>query len=73
VARILIQTDDRRTLLDEGDIEVADLHDAPLRSALFERIGRALQDAGGPPASRRPAARRVAVILPAVDYREVGA
>ncbi len=67
MARILIQTNDRRTVLDEG-VQPEDVTpDAAER--LLGRIGRAVADAER--GSHNPRFRRVGVIAPASDYREV--
>lgn len=68
MARILVQTDDRRTILDEHDVQVADINDELVASRLLDRLERAIAVA-----ERRRPTRRIAAIVPASDYREVGA
>jgi hypothetical protein len=80
MARITVQTDDRRTVLEERDVQIDHVRDERSASHLLARLRRAVQDA-----ERRPAAkargdqdgersvRRVVSIVPARDYRLVGA
>jgi hypothetical protein len=72
MARILIQTNDRRTVLDERIVQSADLSDERSERTLLDRLKQAVDDVelGAPKRSR---IRRLAAIVPASDYRCVGA
>jgi hypothetical protein len=71
MARIVVQTDDRHTVLDEGDVHVADIrHEASSRS-LLGRLEQALRDAERRRFTRACGVRRLAVIVPS-SYRDVG-
>ncbi|HEV2980243.1 MAG TPA: hypothetical protein VGX51_02325 [Solirubrobacteraceae bacterium] len=72
MARITVQTDDRRIVLEERDVHADQLRDEPSASHLRDRLSRAVQDAERPPVGRRRV-RRLASIVPARDYRLVGA
>ena len=72
MARITVQTDDRRTVLEERHVGVEQIRDEPSASRLLDRLRRAVQDAEHPPAIKRPV-RRLVSIVPARDYRLVGA
>ena len=72
MARITVQTDDRRTVLEERDVHVDEIRDEPSASHLLQRLRRAVQDAERPPALKRPV-RRLVSIVPARDYKLVGA
>jgi hypothetical protein len=71
MARITVQTDDRRTVLEERDVKLDHIRDEACASDLVDRLRRAVQDTERPSAPRRPA-RRLASIVPARDYRLVG-
>jgi hypothetical protein len=71
MARITVQTDDRRTVLEEADVQVDQIRDDVSASHLLDRLRRAVQDAERP-APRKRSARRLASIVPARDYRVVG-
>lgn len=71
MARILVQTDDYRTVLDERDVQLADINDQRSRGNLRDRLEVAVQDADRRPAKRRRPLRRLAVIIPVSDYRTV--
>jgi hypothetical protein len=68
MARILVQTDDRRTVLDEEGVNPADV-ESEAAQRLLGRIERAVEDAD----RRRPdrGFRRLGVIAPASDYRQI--
>ncbi len=70
MARIVVQTDDRRTVLEEPDVQLSDVSDARTRLQLMGRLQAAVTDAER---SRRPRrqVKRLLTILPATDYREV--
>ncbi len=72
MARILVQTDDRRTVLEAANVELADINEEHLASDLLERLERAItladRSAG---CSARPL-RRLASIVPLSDYRDLG-
>jgi len=72
VARILVQTDDRRTVLDAGDVKLADIGDRESASSLLDRLERAIQSAERRPGPAGHRCRRVASIVPVSDYRDVG-
>jgi hypothetical protein len=72
MARITVQTDDRRTVLEERDVQIDQIRDEPSASHLLDRLRRAVQDAERPPAIKRPV-RRLVSIVPARDYKLVGA
>jgi ArsR family metal-binding transcriptional regulator len=72
MARILVQTDDRRTVLDAGDVNLADINDRESASSLLDRLERAIQTAERRPGAARAGVRRVASIVPVSDYRDVG-
>ena len=58
MARIVVQTDDRRTVLEEPDIQLADVSDARTRLQLMGRLQAAVGDAERsrpPPAGQAPA------------------
>jgi len=69
MARILVQTDDRRTILEERDVQPVDLDDEVAAVPLLDRIERALHEAQNAGARKR--IRRLLSIVPAQDYREV--
>ncbi len=72
MARILVQTDDRRTVLDAGGVNVADINDRESASSLLDRLERAIQSAERRPGPASARCRRVASIVPVSDYRDVG-
>ena len=45
MARIVVQTDDRRTVLEEPDVQLADVSDARTRLQLMGRLQAAVGDA----------------------------
>jgi len=69
MARIVVQTDDRRTVLEEPDVQVADVSDARTRLQLMGRLQAAVGDAERSRPRRH--VKRLLTILPAADYREV--
>ena len=69
MARIVVQTDDRRTVLEEPDVQLADVSDARTRLQLMGRLQAAVGDAERSRPRRR--VKRLLTILPAADYREV--
>jgi hypothetical protein len=66
VARILVQTNDRRTVLDEADVHPADMSGTP---NLLDRLERAVEEAER--VRPTPRFRRRGAIPQAKDYREV--
>lgn len=68
MARIVIQTDDFHTVLDERDVARRDLDDEGRRTALLARLDRAIHVSER---RGRGAVRRVACIVPVTDYREL--
>jgi len=72
MARILVQTNDRRTVLDEGGVQAADIHDQSAAGSLLDRLERAVCDAESRRFSTNARVRRLAVIVPTSGYREVG-
>jgi hypothetical protein len=72
MARITVQTDDRRTVLEERGVQIDQIRDEPSASRLMERVRRAVQDAERPPVLKRRV-RRLVSIVPARDYKLVGA
>jgi hypothetical protein len=72
MARITVQTDDRRTVLEERDVHADQICDEPSASPLLDRLRSAVQDAERPPVRKRRV-RRLASIVPARDYKLVGA
>jgi hypothetical protein len=73
MARILVQTDDRQTVLDECNVQLPDIDDERSAAVLFNRLQRAVRAADRRRAKRSRPARLVAAIVPATDYRDVGA
>jgi hypothetical protein len=69
MARIVVQTDDHRTVLEERGVQLADVNDGPESVDLMTRLRTAVGTAERTPA--KPAVRRLLTILPAADYREV--
>jgi hypothetical protein len=72
MARITVQTDDHQTVLEERHVRPDPVRDAPLDPGLLERLRRAVQDAERSPGHSRRV-RRLAAIVPARDYKLVGA
>jgi len=70
MARIVVQTDDRRTVLEEPDVQISDVSNARARLQLMGRLEAAVGDAERSRPRRRPV-KRLLTIVPAVDYREV--
>ena len=70
MARIVVQTDDRRTVLEEPEVQVSDVSNARARLQLMGRLEAAVGDAERARPRRRPV-KRLLTIVPAVDYREV--
>lgn len=71
MARILVQTNDYRTVLDESDVQLADINDEQVAGGLLDRVGRAVHDAECGRARPRRPVRRLAAIVPVSDYRVV--
>ena len=71
MAHILVQTNAHRTVLDESDVELADLDDRKSAADLLERLRTAVQGAEPRPGRRSRHVRRVASIVPATYYRDV--
>ncbi len=69
MARIVVQTDDRRTVLEEPDVQLSDVSDVRRRLQLMGRLQAAVGDAERSRPRRR--VKRLLTILPAADYREV--
>jgi hypothetical protein len=69
MARIVVQTDDHQTVLEEPDVQLSDVSDARRRLQLMGRLQAAVGTAERT-RPRRPV-KRLLTILPAVDYREV--
>ena len=68
MARILVQTNDCRTVLDERDVLLADLHE---RITLLDRLEDAVKDAERPRTRPNRRFRRIAMIVPDGDHRTV--
>jgi hypothetical protein len=73
MARILVQTNDRRTVLDEAEVQLADVNDQDQAADLLDRLGRAIVQAERVPRSPGPRGRRPRALVPVSDYRDVGA
>ncbi len=72
MARILVQTDNRRTVLEERSVDLAEIGDDAAAADLMSRLKRAVADAERPPATRpRPRVQHLAAIVPAMHYRDV--
>ncbi len=69
MARIVVQTDDRRTVFEEQDVQLGDIADERTSVALLDRLEEAIGQAQAAP--RRRALRRVVSLVPAQDYRDV--
>ena len=72
MARILVQTDDRRTVLDERNVGLTDVADVHGATGLLDRLQAAIEHAERmrPKGARRP--RRGSVVSVA-HYRDIGA
>jgi len=68
MARILVQTNDYRTVLDERNVQLADINDKTPNADLLERLGQAIQDSERRPSRRTPSVRRPVAIAPATGY-----
>lgn len=74
MARILVQTSDRRTVLDERHVRLTDIVDKQAASGLLDRLEAAIRHAERLPRRREARPRRVASIVSSVaDYRDIGA
>ncbi len=73
MARILVQTNDRRTVLDQRNVRIADIDDEESAVALLDRLADAIQLAEARLGARRRTVRHLAAIVPASDYRDVSA
>jgi len=71
MARILVQTNDYMTVLDEHHVRLADLEDDRSAGSLLTRLGRAVRDADEDPPRRKRMPRRLAVIAATSDYLDV--
>jgi predicted short-subunit dehydrogenase-like oxidoreductase (DUF2520 family) len=69
MARIVVQTDDHRTVLEERHVQLADVDDGQASVDLMARLRKAVK-AAERTQPKRPV-RRLLTILPAADYREV--
>jgi len=69
MARIVVQTDDRRTVFEEQDVQLGDIADERVAVALLDRLEQAIGQAQSKP--RRRPLRRVVSLVPAQDYRTV--
>jgi hypothetical protein len=69
MARIVVQTDDHRTVLEERDVQLSDVSNARTRLQLMGRLQAAVGDAERSRPRRQ--VKRLLTILPAADYREV--
>jgi hypothetical protein len=71
------ETDDPRTVPEEPRVQIDHISSARTASHPLDRLARALQDADRAPAHRppvlKPRVRRLAAIVPARDYKLVGA
>jgi hypothetical protein len=72
MARILVQTDDHRTVLEAGNVHVADINDQETCVRLLDRLERAIHDSERRLVTPNPPVRHMAGVAPARDYREVG-
>jgi hypothetical protein len=70
MARILVQTNDRRTVLDEADVRLADISDDDCAAALLDRLEGAIENAERAPGPSPPPERRRAIV-PVSSYRDV--
>jgi len=69
MARIVVQTDDHRTVLDERHVQLEDVSDGKASTDLMARLRKAVGKAEST-TPKRPV-KRLLTILPAADYREV--
>jgi hypothetical protein len=69
MARILVQTNDYRTVLDERNVQLADINDERPNADMLERLRQAIRDSGRRP--RNPSASHQVAILPAKGYLEL--
>ena len=72
MARILVQTNDRRTILDAPNVEVADINDGELAADLLDRLEHAIVLADDGANRHGRTLRRLSAIVPLSDYRDVG-
>jgi hypothetical protein len=70
MARILVHTNDRRTVLEEGNVQLQDINDQRTAVGLLDRLERAVHDADRRRVRPDRRVRRLAAILPACDYRD---
>ncbi|HMD51809.1 MAG TPA: hypothetical protein VKG62_03780 [Solirubrobacteraceae bacterium] len=71
MARILVQTNDHRTVLDERDVQLTDINDAASCVGLLDRLEQAIRDSEQRPGRASHPVRHLAAIVPTRDYREV--
>ncbi len=71
MARILVQTNDYRTVLDEADVELADITRPDADHGLLARLEHAVRDAETRRRRPRTGVRHLASIVPVSDYRDV--
>ena len=72
MARIQVQTDDCRTVLDELNVQLANINnEAAWCVELLDRLERAIQDSERRRGGSRRRVRHPAAIVPATDYRSV--
>jgi hypothetical protein len=69
MARILVQTNDYRTVLDERNVQLADINDEASNADLLERLRQAIRDSARRP--RDPSARHQVAILQTKGYLEL--
>jgi len=70
MVHLLLQSNDHRTVLDECDLDLADIDDDEVRHALLARLGRVIRESE---LRHHPAGSmsRIGVIASATDYREL--
>ncbi len=72
MARIVVQTDNHRTVLEEDGVGVADISSEDSNGGgLLARLERALRDADTNRLARKAPVRRLAVLVP-TSYRDLG-
>jgi hypothetical protein len=71
MARILVQTNDYRTVLDERNVQLADINDETSNADLLERLRQAIRDSARRRRPRSPSARHQVAVLPAKGYLEL--
>ena len=71
MARILVQTNDHLTVLDEADVELADMTRPDADRGLLARLEHAVRDAERRRRRPRAGVRHLASIVPVSDYRDV--